>query len=474
MNMSKSTHLILFFSVLISCISCKPKSTQNEVVSIKDSVGNWLPKAIIYEVNLRQHTPAGTLSAFEKELDKLQELGVNVLWFMPIQPIGKIKRKALGDVFVEDIKDSTQRSKYLGSPYSISNFTDVNPDYGTLYEFKALVKMCHQKGFKVILDWVGNHTSWDNPMITEHPEWYTRNAKGDITDPMNEDGSSKGWTDVADLNYNNVALNTFMVNAMKFWVDSCDVDGFRCDAAMDLPTTFWQKARKELEKSKPVFMLAESEEHNMDLFDGTFDAYYAWEVHHMMKLIAKEEKNKFNLDTVLQRKFSRFPKNVYALNFITNHDENSWNGTEFDRMGEAWKAMAVFTFATPGIPLLYTGQEVGLKKRLKFFEKDTVVAATDFTYFDFYKSLVELKKSNAAFDTKASNNSIVFIPTGNNNLVMFNRESGDSKVIVAINMSKEKVKLNPVLPQNCKYLLQEGYDQKKGELEGWGYVIVKR
>jgi alpha-amylase len=472
--MSKSVYLVIMVSIVFGCISCNKKSAQNEQLIEQDSLSDWLPNAVIYEVNLRHHTPEGTLAAFTNELNNLKELGVNVLWFMPIQPIGELKRKAKGDVFVEEIEDSAERAKYLGSPYAIKDYTDVNPDYGTLAEFKALVDSCHVLGFKVILDWVGNHTAWDNPLINEHPEWYTKNSKGEITDPLNADSTSKGWTDVAHLNYANKELHTYMANAMKFWVDSCDVDGFRCDVAMDVSSEFWDFARKELSKSKEVFMLAESEEHDMNQFKGAFNAYYGWEVHHVLNQISQGKKNVLYLDTVIQKKFNKFPKNVYSLNFITNHDENSWNGTEFERMGEAWRAMAVYTFTAPGLPLLYTGQERGMHKRLKFFEKDTVVGSSDYAYFKFYQSLVAMHKNNAAFYATPTNNKIVFTPTGNQDLLVFNRDNGNNKVIVAINMSNKALKLNPSLPQNCKYLIQENYDQNKGELGPWGYVVVKR
>ena len=472
--MSKSVFLMVIISVFLVSVSCNQKNNQDGKQSTHDSLANWLPKSVIYEVNLRHHTPEGTIAAFTKELVHLKELGVNVLWFMPIQPIGEVKRKAKGGVFVQDIKDSTERTKYLGSPYAIKDYTNVNPDYGTLNEFKSLVDSCHSLGFKVILDWVGNHTAWDNALIQEHPEWYTKNSKGEITDPLNDDSTSKGWTDVAHLNYANKGLHTYMANAMKFWVDTCDIDGFRCDVAMDVSSEFWDFARRELSKSKEVFMLAESEEHDMNQFNGAFNAYYGWEVHHVLNQIAQGSKNVLYLDTVLQKKYNKFPNNVFSLNFITNHDENSWNGTEFERMGEAWRAMAVFTFTAPGLPLLYTGQEKGLHKRLKFFEKDTVVENRDYDYFKFYQSLIVLRKDFAPFYSTPTNNKIVCTPTGNANLLMFNRDNENDKVIVAINMSSTTVKLNPGLPQNCKYLLQEGYNQNKEELNPWGYVIVKR
>jgi glycosidase len=470
--MKKAIHLGLML-LLGFTLSCGKKQSKNEAITPSEKVADWMPKAIIYEVNLRHHTPEGTLAAFEKELDSLKELGINLLWFMPIQPIGIEKRKAKGDLFAADIADSIEREKYLGSPYSIMNYTDVNPDYGTLKEFKALVDQCHQKGFKVILDWVGNHTSWDHPWIKAHPDWYTKNKTGEITDPLNEKGESIGWTDVAELNYESKDLWKEMTAAMKFWVDECDVDGFRCDVAMNVPADFWEYAKKELEKSKPVFMLAESEEHDMRQFDTAFNAYYGWEMHHVMNEIYKGNKSPRYLDTLLQSKNKKFKSEVFAMNFITNHDENSWNGTEFERMGEAWKAMAVFAFTTPGMPLMYTGQEKGLKKRLRFFEKDTAVASGDFDYFGFYKALLAVRQSNEALWAKPDNKQITFIPTSNPNLLMYTRESGSNKLRVIINMSKETLKVTPNLPENAKYLIMDGYNRDKNTINPWGFVVVK-
>lgn len=467
--MRKSAIAIAVLTALIW--SCSPKSVENSRVE-KELPADWMPKAVIYEVNLRHHTPEGTLAAFERELDSLKELGINLLWFMPIQPIGIEKRKAKGDLFAADIEDSVERAKYLGSPYSIRNYKEVNPDYGNLEDFKKLVEKCHQKGFKVILDWVGNHTSWDHPWITEHPDWYVKNKKGEITDPLNEKGESIGWTDVAELDYNNREMRKEMAASMRFWIDECNIDGFRCDVAMNVPADFWDYARVELEKSKPVFMLAESEEHDMRQFDSAFNAYYGWELHHILNEISKGHKSPRYLDTLLQRKLKTFKPEVLSMNFITNHDENSWNGTEFERMGAAWKAMAVFAFTSPGMPLMYTGQEKGLKKRLRFFEKDTVVASTDFDYFGFYKGLLAVRQGNEALLAHPENRSIQFIPTVSSDLVMYKRVSKNNEVWVAINMSTQAVKLNPVLPANCKYLMQDGFRPSTSELGPWGFVIV--
>lgn len=428
---------------------------------------DWPENPIIYEVNLRQHTPEGTLAAFKQELPKLRGLGVNVLWLMPVQPIGEKKRKAKGDLFVEDIKDPKEKLRYLGSPYSIRNYTQVNPDFGTLQEFKSVVNQCHEMGMKVILDWVGNHTAWDHPWIEAHPDWYTKDKNGNITDPLNEEGNSIGWTDVADLNYGSREMRVEMIQDMKYWVKECNIDGFRCDVAMNVPADFWDAARKEIETVKPIFMLAESEEHDMGQFKGAFNAYYGWELHHVMNQVAQGKRKAKYLDSTLTKKLNKFPNNVYSMNFITNHDENSWNGTEFERMKYAWKAMAVFTFTAPGIPLLYTGQEYGNNRRLRFFEKDTIQKRDDFNYFGFYSILCDLRKYHG-LGTSAASNNISFIPQKSPNLLVFTRGNQEHTYWVCLNLSETGCKKRIKTPKGT---LLMGTPGKK--LGPWGYKVLQ-
>ena len=430
---------------------------------------DWPKNPLIYEVNLRQHTAEGTIKSFAREIPKLKELGVNVIWFMPVQPIGMKKRKAKGDLFVEDIADPQLRKKYLGSPYSISNYTAVNPDYGSLSDFKNVVRACQASGIKVILDWVGNHTAWDHPWISEHPEWYTKDKNGNITDPLNEEGNSIGWTDVADLNYSNTAMTDEMVKCMKFWLDSTGIDGFRCDVAMSVPSAFWNKARKELETDgRKIFMLAESEEHDMGQFKGAFNAYYGWELHHAMNEVAKGKKKALYLDTLLKKKLRTFPSNVYSMNFITNHDENSWNGTEFERMKNCWKAMAVFVFTAPGIPLLYTGQEYGNNIRLKFFEKDTIQPQTDLDYYGFYRSLGQLRTQYSALGTSPELNTFQPLKSKNKNILIFKRGTADQQFWVCLNLSSKPFKKAVKVPQG-----QILMGNPTRDLDAWDYKVIK-
>lgn len=440
-----------------------------------------LPKnPIMYEVNLRHHTQTGDIRSFISQISELKKLGVNVLWVMPSQPIGKAKRKAKGDLFVEDIEQEAgamdKWAKYKGSPYAIANYTAVNPDYGTLADFREMVRVSHDNGMIVILDWVANHTAWDHEWITSHPEWYQKNAKGEITDPLDKEGKSMGWTDVAKLNYNEPGLRKAMIASMKFWIDSVNLDGFRCDVAMDVPSDFWKEATQELRKAKPVFMLAESEEHDMDQFTGSFNAYYGWEVHHILNKIAQGKETPKHLVKTLGAKYKKFPKDVFSMNFITNHDENAWNGTLFERMGDAWKAMAVFTFMSPGIPLLYTGQEYGNSKRLAFFEKDQIVHHPQATSIHtFYEELTKIKSSNAEFGISQEMNQPIAYDIACNSIVSWVRESAEadrskrSRTYIAVNMSAEPQKWGK-RPQG-DIIFSSSNDEKV--IEPWGYRIIK-
>lgn len=423
-----------------------------------ETPSEWIQNATIYEVNLRHYSTKGDINGFIPHLDRLQKLGVDVLWFMPIHPIGAIKRKAKGDVFTHDIIDSVERLKYLGSPYSISDYRAVNPDFGTVEDIRNLVELCHEKGFKVLLDWVGNHTAWDHAWVKTHPEWYTQ-LDGKITDPLTKDGKSMGWTDVADLNYKNTEMRKAMMADMKFWVDECDIDGFRCDVAFEVPADFWADAVTEIKKTKDVFMLAEAESHDMSLFDSTFDGYYSWTVHHFMNELAKGKITAQAFYNEWVRVDSIFGDKAFPMNFITNHDENSWNGTEFERMGSRWKSLAVLSFALKGVPLIYTGQEVGLNHRMKFFEKDSVDWQKDSAdYFtEFYTKLNTLK---AAPDMAVNAQTKVLV---DGDLLIIKKHNH----LFTFNFSDESAIVKP--PKASISILQDHYSNNI--LGSWGYVV---
>ena len=457
---------IIFFLIILS--ACNSSVKTNQEIDFNKSEMTWLNQATIYEVNLRQYTSDGTINSFKKKLPKLKELGVDILWFMPIQPIGIKNRKAVGDSFVEDFPNPDYK-KYWGSPYSISDYKQVNPRYGTLSEFKELTKLCHELDIKVVLDWVANHTAWDNPWIIDHPEWYTHDSSGKITDPIGEDGKSWGWTDVADLNYDNDKMRKAMTDAMSFWIKECDIDGFRCDVAMEVPVDFWNEASKQLNQIKPIFMLAESEAHKPRMFDSAFDAYYGWEMHHVFNKLYAGELSASEIIRVINEKDSICGDHVFPMNFITNHDENSWNGTINERLGESWEAMAVLSYSLRGMPLIYSGQEVGLDHRLSFFEKDSIDwnKANGEDYFNFYKGLNKLKQEKAFSTSSPISCDII----GKDLFRIIRGDSSEYQIILNLN-SSEAIAQKVVIPKNYEIVLQKGINDNN-EMDKWGYLILK-
>ncbi|KAK3604785.1 hypothetical protein CHS0354_000443 [Potamilus streckersoni] len=389
-----------------------------------------LEQATLYEVNVRQFTPDGTFASFEEHLPRLKELGVSILWMMPIHPISKEKRKGT-----------------LGSYYAVSDYRDINPEYGTMSDFKDLVRNAHALGIRVIIDWVANHTGWDHAWIKQFPDYYTKDKNGNITDPIDpQTGESWGWTDVADLNYENMDMQKAMIEEMAYWVTEADIDGFRCDVAHNVPITFWEKARKEIDKIKPCFWLAEAEQ--PELTQHAFDMVYAWELLHINNAIAKGEKKVKDLFKYFKQVKQKYQADDYLMNFITNHDENTWAGTEFERYGEGAKAFAVMSFTVPGMPLIYSGQEVGLNKRLRFFEKDTILWNDDSGFTSFYKKLCQLKSGNKALAAGEHGGDMQLHSVANANVFALSRKKGDDNIFVVLNLSKDNVKMR--LPKSVE------------------------
>lgn len=390
----KKLLFLLVSIILFSCQENKPKeSVIKKLPPISDAV---LETAVIYEANIRQYSVEGTFKAFTKDIPQLKELGVKIIWVMPIFPISETKRKATGGDFASKIKDPEKRKKALGSYYAVSDFTKVNPEFGTIEDFRKLLKTAHQNGIYVILDWVPNHTGWDHTWLKTNPEFYTKNAQGDITEPLNPDGTPVGWADVADLNYNSKGLRKEMVKEMTYWLTQEDVDGFRCDVAGSVPTDFWQEAIPKLRAIKPIFMLAEAWEPAL-LKDHLFDMAYSWDTHHKMNAIAQGKENVKAWDDRMAQIDTLYEKDDILMNFVTNHDENSWNGSVKERMGDASETMLALSYATPGMPLIYSGQEYDLNKRLLFFEKDTI-PKTKGKVWPLLEKLGALKAGNKALN----------------------------------------------------------------------------
>ncbi|MBO6045662.1 MAG: alpha-amylase [Bacteroidales bacterium] len=368
---------------------------------------DWVDCSVVYELNTRQFTPEGTFAAAQQQLPRLKALGVDIIWLMPIYPIGELERKGS-----------------LGSYYAIRDYNDVNPEFGTMEDFDAFLAAAHEQGFKVILDWVANHTSPDHPWVTENdPSWYYRDSLGHTIVEYD-------WTDIAKLNYDNIEVGASMRNAMRFWVKR-GVDGFRCDVAYQVPDTFWSRALGAIraENNREFYFLAEGEE--TWLHKVGFDATYAWKLHHLVNDIAQGKADGDSLARYIAWNAETYPANAKRLSFTSNHDENSWSGTEFERMGDAWKAMTVLCWTLPeSQPLIYTGQEIGYDHRFKFFEKDPVPEWKDNEYTEFYKYLTKLRHDHPALDPASSFKLLKVSPES----ISYRRKAGRDKVTVTVDL----------------------------------------
>jgi len=366
---------------------------------------DWANGTNIYEVNIRQYTKEGTFEAFGKHLPRLREMGVETLWLMPITPISKEGR--LGS---------------LGSYYACSSYVSVNPEFGTLKDFQLLVYKAHELGFKVIIDWVANHTGIDHEWTRQYTNYYVQDSTGKFTE-------RNGWKDVIDLNYNNNDMREQMINAMRFWVKEFNIDGFRCDMAHLVPVDFWVDARTSCDAIKPLFWLAECEDVN---YHTLMDVTYAWQWMHVSEKFAKNQVGLPEIFNTLHH-YSQYPNDCFKLFFTSNHDENSWNGTEYEKYGNAAKALSIFTCTWQnGIPLVYSGQELPNKKRLKFFDKDPIDWQKQVLLNDFYKNLFSLRK------LKAINNGETFIlPSGHLKVMAYLRKFETEIVLVILNLSNE-------------------------------------
>ncbi len=401
----------------------------------------WAQQASTYEVNLRQFTAEGTLKAFAKHLPRLAQMGVGLLWFMPLQPIGQQNRKGS-----------------LGSYYAISDYTAVNPEFGTLADFKAVVDAAHALGMKVILDWVANHTAWDHAWVTQHKERYKLNDRGEVFSVTFGKGEEvEYWTDVVGLNYAEPSLWPAMTDAMAWWLREADIDGFRCDVASLVPTPFWEQTRTALERIKPVFMLAESDA--VDLHANAFDMTYDWDLLKQLRAIARGQAGASALHAWWRRRQETYPPDAYRMTFTANHDSNSWHGScaEFYGSVDCFKAMAVLAVLLPGMPLIYGGQESFLDRRLAFFERDPIRWG-DLALADFYGELLALKRKHPALANGQMGGTLTWRDTGQPAVLGFARQRGPDRLEVLVNLG----------PQAQQAQLADG---TAVHLAGWGWHI---
>lgn len=373
----------------------------------------WSYQAVIYEMNVRQLTPEGSLAAAAGRLAFLREMGVDAVWLMPVYPIGERNRKGA-----------------LGSYYSIRDYTAINPELGTIEDFDAFVAEAHRLGMKVLLDWVANHTARDARWIDEHPTWYERDAQGEPAVPWD-------WSDTAKLDYTNREVWEGQVSAMEFWVREHAVDGFRCDMAMLVPIGFWAYASQRLRAGREdLFLLAEAEERNL-FEEGGFDACYAWQMHHLMNDVARQTVRVTALRDYICADRECYPDWAMRLAFTSNHDENSWSGSEFARMGEAREIMAAFTFVVPrGLPLIYTGQEIGYDHSFAFFDRDPIPTYGKNAFSEFYRRLTALRHDNPALASGGHGGGMIELRNNAEDCLMsFVREVPGNRVVALMNLS---------------------------------------
>ena len=369
---------------------------------------DWLKDKTIYEVNIRQYTESGSFKAFESHIPRLKEMGVEILWLMPITPISEKARKGS-----------------MGSYYACSSYTKINPEFGNEQDFLSLIHLAHKHEMKVIIDWVANHTGRQHEWMETNPDWFSRDEEGNFTE-------RNGWEDVVDLNFENQDMRAALIGAMQYWVRTFNIDGFRCDMAHLVPLAFWSSARKACETIKPLFWLAECEDIE---YHSVFDASYAWSWMHETEKLAKGQSGVNEIYNLLHD-YAQYPKSAYKLFFTSNHDENTWNGTEYEKYGIATKAWAVFTFMWKGIPLIYSGQEQPNHKRLAFFDKDNIEWTNTPQLTSFYKTLIQLRKQYSCLVEGDSFN----LPTQSNEVMAFLRYDHQI-ILVVLNFSHQIQKI---------------------------------
>ncbi len=451
---------LLVVSLLLLSCSCKQvKKKGDSNMTDQFKTLRWAHSTNIYEVNLRQYSPEGSFHAFEQALPRLREMGVETLWFMPIYPIGKDRRKGI-----------------MGSYYSIRDYTAVNEEYGSAEDLKDLLKEAHRLGFKMIFDWVANHCSWDNVWTQTHPDYFVRDSAGGFLPPF------PGWEDVIKLNYENHQLRTAMIEAMQYWVKEFGIDGFRCDMAHLVPLEFWKEARRQLDAIKPLFWLGEYDELDHPQYGEAFDASYSWTWMHATEGFYKKKSPLDSLCTVIKR-YDDLGDRTMRIWFTSNHDENSWNGTEYEKYGDMAKALAVFSATWNGIPMVYSGQELPNKKRIRFFDKDTIPWTGNNELHDFYKTLLGLHSNHPALRAGDPAVQTFRIKTNDpQHVFAYLRKNNSKEVLVVLNLSGQDHLHFDILDDKVTGSFKNVFSgasndftrEKSFEMQAWEYLLYEK
>lgn len=387
----------------------EPDYTARDVVEVANAP--WTADAVLYQLNTRQFTPEGTFKAAQKQLPRLAKMGVDIIWLMPIHPIGETNRKGS-----------------LGSPYAVRDYRAVNPELGTEADFRAFIDEAHRLGLKVILDWVANHSAYDNPLTESHPEWYTRTPEGALTSPAGTD-----WSDVADFDYSQPGLRQYMTESLVYWVREFGVDGYRADVAGYVPTDFWETARAQLDAMKPVFMLAEWEQR--DLHVRAFDATYSWGWKEAMQRLVKDGSGAGAMRGYYTGQSETWPQAAMRMVYTENHDQNSWDGVAATIYGPAYEAAIALSFVGSGLPLIYNGQEADNDRQLAFFERDPI-AWREGRYDTLFRKLIALKTAHRALHNGRYGAGMVEVPTNQTaDVYAFTRGAAGERVFAVFNLS---------------------------------------
>lgn len=412
----------------------------------------WTNNATIYEVNIRQYSSEGTFDAFTEDISRLKEMGVEVLWLMPIHPIGEENR--LGE---------------LGSYYSVQDYREVNPEFGSKEDLRELVQTAHDNDMKVILDWIANHTAWDHVWTESNPDWYTRDENGNFINPQD-------WSDVIELNYNIENMRDAMVEEMSYWVEAFNIDGFRSDYASGVPMDFWNRARHELNEIKPIFSLAEAE--GSEFHEHAFDMTYAWSFPNLTHQIADGNAGPNAVHTYMLNEQDEFDDSDYRMYFTSNHDINSWEGSAVDRYGPALETMAVLASTLNGMPLVYSGQEARIDEELAFFNKDEI-QWDDYKLEEFYTKLLQLNQNNPALWNGTSGGDYERISTDNSDVFAFRRIKDENEVVVILNFSDENHTVSVTDFDSATYTeifseTEQTIGTESLEIEPWGYLVFEK